>query len=163
MHSKHLDVVRGISSPCKNVCVLLHGEKCDLMHHLEHDRMLYGNYGRQNVVLRDDVSNCGGGLIDEMRFYRQKRHAQSNLTDWKLSESSTKFLLLGGVRSPCPNGLSSKEDYVGKTVHTFVGVFDSEREKEHFYVECMLRHLAEDREDIDVMERVNVCRILSYC
>ena len=80
MHSKHLDVVRGISSPCKNVRSLLHSEKCDLMHHLEHDRMLYSNYGRQNVVLRDDVSNCGGGLIDEMRFYRQKRHAQSNLT-----------------------------------------------------------------------------------
>ena len=170
MHSKHLGVVKGISSPCKNVRSLLYGEKHALMRHLEHDHMLYSNYGRQNAVLSDDDNyydeeseDCGGGLIDETRFIGQKRHAQSNLTDWKLKELSTKFLLLGGVRSPCPNGVTSKEDYVGKTIHTYDGIFDSEREKERFYVECMLRRLSEDREDIDVMECVNVCRVLSYC
>ena len=74
MHSKHLDVVKGILSPLKNVRGLLYGEKRALMRYLEHDRMLYGNYGRQNAVLFDDDDNgdCGGGLIDEMRFYRQK-------------------------------------------------------------------------------------------
>ena len=166
MHSKHLDVVKGMSSPCKNMRSRLFGEKCALMRHLEHDRMLYSNYGRQNAVLSDDYEeseDCGGGLIDEMRFYGQKRHTQSNLTDWELKESSTKFLLLGGVRSPCPNGVTSKEDYVGKTIHRYDGIFDSEREKERFYVECMLRCLSEDREDIDIMECVNVCRVLSYC
>ena len=40
---------------------------------------------------------------------------------------------------------------MGKTMHTFDGVFDSKREKERFYVECMLRRLSEGREDIDVM------------
>ena len=101
------------------------------MRHLEHDRMLYSNYGRENAVLSsdDDDDECGGGLIDEARFHLQRRHAQSNLQSWKLKESSTKFLLLGGMRSPCPNGVTYKEDYVGKTVHTFDGVFDSEREK----------------------------------
>ena len=52
---------------------------------------------------------------------------------------------------------------MGKTLHTFDGVFDSEREKERFYMECMLRHLSEGREDIDMMGYVNVCRVLSYC
>ena len=165
MHSKHLDVVKGISSPRKSARGLLYGEKRELMHHLEHDRMLYCNYGRQNALLSDEAAleDCGGGLIDEVRFCGQKRHAQMNLVDWKLKESSTKFLLLGGMRSPCPNGVTSKEGFVGKTVHTFDGIFDSKREKECFYVECMLRCLSEDREDIDVMECVNVCRILSYC
>ena len=130
--------------------------------------MLYGNYGRQNAVLLDDDDNgdCGGGLIDEMRFYRQKRHAQSNLSDWQLKESSTKFLVLGGVQSPCPNGLTSREDFVGETVHTFDGIFDSEREREWFYVECMLRRLSEDdgeEEDLDLMYCINVCHMLSYC
>ena len=167
MHSKHLDIVKGISSPLKNIRGLLYGEKHALMRYLEHDRMLYGNYGRQNAVLLDDDDNgdCGGGLIDKMRFYRQKRHAQSNLSDWQLKESSTKFLVLGGVRSPCPNGLTSREDFVGETVHTFDGIFDSKREREWFYVECMLRHLSEDGEDedLDLMYCVNVCRMLSYC
>ena len=51
---------------------------------------------------------------------------------------------------------------MGKTVHTFDGVFDSEREKERFYVECMLRCLSEGG-SIDVMGCVNVCHMLSYC
>ena len=72
MHSKHLDVVRGISSPFKNTHGLLYGEKRELMRHLEHDRMLYSNYGRQNAVLDDDNDDkCGGGLIDEARFHLQ--------------------------------------------------------------------------------------------
>ena len=74
MHSKHLDVVRGISSPFKNTRGLLYGEKRELMRHLEHDRMLYSNYGRQNAVLNDDDDDddeCGGGLIDEVRFHLQ--------------------------------------------------------------------------------------------
>ena len=71
MHSKHLDVVRGISSPFKNTRGLLYGEKRELMRHLEHDRVLYSNYGRQNAVLSDDDDDdeCGGGLIDEARFH----------------------------------------------------------------------------------------------
>ena len=128
--------------------------------------MLYSNFRRQNAVLSDDnyeVTECGGGLIDEARFHLQRRHAQSNLPSWKLKESSTKFLLLGEMRSPCPNSVTYKEDYVGKTMHTFDVVFDSEREKERFYVECMLRFLSEGREDIDVMGCVNMCRVLSYC
>ena len=52
---------------------------------------------------------------------------------------------------------------MGKTVHTFDGVFDSEREKERFYVECMLRRLSSEGSSIDVMGCVNVCRMLSYC
>ena len=96
MHSKHLDVVRGMSSPFKNTRGLLYGEKRELMRHLEHDRVLYSNYRRQNVVLDDD-DECGGGLIDEARFHLQRRHAQSNLQSWKLKELSTKFLLLGGM------------------------------------------------------------------
>ena len=165
MHLKHLDVVRGISSPFKNTHGLLYGEKRELMQHLEHDRMLYSNYGRQNAVLDDDNDDdeCGGGLIDEVRFHLQRRHAQSNLQSWKLKESSTKFLLLGGMRSPCPNGVTYKEDYMGKTVHTFDGVFNSERERERFYVECMLRRLSSEGSSIDVMGCVNVCRMLSYC
>ena len=74
MHSKHLDIVKGISSPFKNVCGLLYGEKRELMRHLEHDRMLYSNYGRQNAILSNDhykVTECGGGLIDEARFHLQ--------------------------------------------------------------------------------------------
>ena len=50
---------------------------------------------------------------------------------------------------------------MGKTVHTFDGVFDSKREKERFYMECMLRHLSEG--SIDVMGCLNVCHMLSYC
>ena len=71
MHSKHLDVVKGISSPFKNLCGLLYGEKRELMRHLENDRMLYSNYGRQNAVLSDDTGGCSGGLIDEARFHLQ--------------------------------------------------------------------------------------------
>ena len=74
--------------------------------------------------------------------------------------------MLGGVRSPCPNGLTSREDFVGKTLHTFDGIFDSEKEREQFYVECMLRRLSEDddgEEDLNFMWCVNVCRMLSYC
>ena len=51
---------------------------------------------------------------------------------------------------------------MGKTVHTFDGVFDSEREKERFYVECMLRRLSLEGGSIDVMGCVNVCRVLTY-
>ena len=51
---------------------------------------------------------------------------------------------------------------MGKTVHMFDGVFDSEREKERFYVECMLRRLSLEG-SIDVMGCVNVCHVLSYC
>ena len=55
---------------------------------------------------------------------------------------------------------------MGKTIHMFDGIFDSEREQERFYIECMLRHLSEEddgEEDLDLMWCVNVCRMLSYC
>ena len=130
--------------------------------------MLYGNYGRQNAIFvsEDNFSNgCRGELIDETVFVRQGRHKQSTLKDWTLCESENKHLLLGGIRSPCPNGVVAAMggtcDYVGKTIRTFCGVFESEREKEQFYVECMLRQLSEGNEDIDVLNCVSVCNMLS--
>ena len=54
-------------------------------------------------------------------------------------------------------------DYVGKTIRTFCGVFESELEKEQFYVECMLRQLSEGNEDIDILNCISVCRMLSVC
>ena len=79
------------------------------MNHLDHDRMLYGNYGRQNAIFVSEDNNfsngCGGELINETIFVRQGRHKQSTLKDWTLCESENKHLLLGGIRSPCPNGV----------------------------------------------------------
>ena len=171
MHFNHLRVVQGLQ-PCmrQSPCSLSYGEKQTLMYHLDHDRMLYGNYGRQTAVFAGESnysSKCGGELIDETAFICQGQHSQSTLKDWTLRESENKHLLLGGIHSPCPNGvvvaMGKMCDYVGNTIRTFCGIFESEREKEQFYVECMLRRLSEGSEDIDVLMCVSVCCMLSLC
>ena len=174
MHFNHLRAVQGLQPPCisrQSPRSLSYGEKQTLMNHLDHDRMLYGNYGRQNAIFVSEDNNFsnsyGGELIDETVFVRQGRHKQSTLKDWTLCESENKHLLLGGIRSPCPNGVVAAMggtcDYVGKMIRMFCGVFESEWEKEQFYVECMLRRLSEGNEDIDVLNCISVCRMLSVC
>ena len=164
----HYLVGRGLIPKSKEDRALSYGESKKLMRCIEHDRMLYSNYGRQFSAFcldddrREDFECQGGGLIDETVFVRQPRHEQSDLSDWKLSVDKDN-LVSGGVRSSCYNACSFDRDYIGKMVHSYQAVFSSERESEMFYVEVMLRRLTSGRRHIDCFKRARITRFVSVC
>ena len=63
--------------------------------------------------------------------------------DSKLSRDDHLGLMVGGLRSPCLNAMYPihSRDELGLQMRTFDGIFENEREKETFYVECMVRCL----------------------
>ena len=60
--------------------------------------------------------------------------------DWKLSRDDHLGLMVGGLQSPCLNAMYPihSRDELGLRMRTFDSIFDNEREKETFYVECMV-------------------------
>ena len=166
--SNHLLVGKGLVPKIHKDRALSYGESKQLTRCLEHDRMLYSNYGRQfsTFCLDDQVMDYDsqrGGLIDEVVFARQKRHKQSTLVDWKLSISKDDNILVGGLQSSCYNACNKTKDYMGRMIHSFQAVFTSEKESEMFYVEMMLRRLTLGSVHVDCFKRVRITRFLSVC
>ena len=164
----HLAVGQGMIPKKNEDRALSYEESKKLTQCMEHDRILYSNYGHQFSAMcidddqREDFECQKGGLIDEVIFARQKRHEQSTLESWKLSVDSDN-LVSGGIRSPCYNSYSFDQDYMGKMVHSYQAVFSSEREAERFYVEIMLHRLTSERRSIDCLKRARITRFLSVC
>ena len=53
------------------------------------------------------------------------------LSDWKISDDPNGSITIGGLRSPCLNSCQfvDKVDRVGRTLYSFDGLFNFEREK----------------------------------
>ena len=77
---------------------------------LEHNSMVVKNYNRQTVAFSAALENTLSytyhyeeGLVDEIQFPSCKRHKNSELIDkdWSILQASD--LMIGGLRSPCPN------------------------------------------------------------
>ena len=107
MHFNHLRAVQELQ-PCirQSPRSLSYGEKQTLMDYLDHDRMLYGNYGRQNAIFVSEDNNfssgCGGELIDETVFVHQGRHKQSTLKDWTLCDPKISICYWAAFDCPVP-------------------------------------------------------------
>ena len=124
----------------------------NMQENLEHDRMICANYDSQTITFsaeRDNEFhysfNNYDGFIDEMQFLSCSHHEYSEMAkiDWKLSRDDHLGFMVGGLRSPCLNAMYPihSRDELGLQMRTFDGIFENEREKETFYVECMVRHL----------------------
>ena len=138
----------------------------NMQENLEHDRMVFTNYDRQSIVFLREADerdryyytfDANSGLIDEIEFLSCNRHDDSELIekDWKLDkEEST--LMIGGLQSPCLDAhymQNSKRDELGMTLRTFDGIFESEREKETFHIESMLRKLCFGSDNVDIIHQ----------
>ena len=99
---------------------------------LTHDRLLYNGCDRQQHLLANDQ-------IDEFDFLSVA------LSGWCVKPDPNGSLMIGGLRSPCMNACYEGDhlDRTGQVLTSFDGVFEFEREKELFYLECYIHSLKE--------------------
>ena len=124
---------------------------------LEHDRMAFVGYDRQNSSLTD-------ALIDEFDFLKCSRFNTStlHLSDWRISDDPNGSITVGGLRSLCLNSCQfvDKVDRVGRTLYSFDSLFNFEREKETFCIEVLIRCLTSQNKLLDVCAECQITRIL---
>ena len=116
--------------------------------------MLYSGYDRQSQAFDN-------GLIDEFDYLKCPGHDTSELLhDWAITDDPNGSLIIGGLRSPCPNSryFADHEGRVEHVIYSFDGTFTTEREKETYYVEIMARRLSTDN-SVVAMDAVKSCRI----
>ena len=107
------------------------------------------------------------GLIDEIKFLSCKQHENSELLkkDWTLiRDDKATGLLIGGLRSPCPNAtyiMNDSLDNLDMNLTAYDGIFENEREKEIFYIESMLHRLADNEMANDKLHECRISRIVA--
>ena len=82
--------------------------------------------------------------------------------DWDLTTDDGVSFMIGGLRLPCFNACYSMDskDKLGKTLQSFDGLFESEREKETYHTESMLRRLG-SKSAFDDLKSCRITRHLS--
>ena len=73
-------------------------------------------------------------------------------------------LLIGGLRSPCPNStyvMNDSRDNLGMYLTMYDGIFENEQEKEMFYTESMLHRLADNEMANDELHECRISRIVA--
>ena len=80
--------------------------------------------------------------------------------NWDLTTDDGVSFMIRGLRSPCFNACYSMDlkDKLGKTLRSFDGLFESEREKKIYYTESMLRRLGSK----SVFDDLKSCRITRH-
>ena len=114
---------------------------------MEHDRLLYNGCNRQHFVFSLDQ-------IDEFEFLNVKP------SGWLVKTDPNSSLMIGGLRSPCMNACYDNDhiDRIGRVLRSYDGVFEFEREKEFFYLECSIHSIKSSKERV-CNNLVKECRI----
>ena len=156
LNDKHKKVVIDDCIDSRRDRALTYSESNELQRKLEHDRMLYNGCDRQHVNLSADQ-------IDEFDFL--SIHGVEEPPNWKLSCDPNGSVMVGGLRSPCMNVCYHRDckDRLGGSLTSYDGVFEFEREKEFFYLECAARSIREDGppECHDLIKDCRISRNLS--
>ena len=110
---------------------LTYKESRELKCRMEHDRMLFNGLDCQHSSLGADEQ------IDEFNFLL----CYGNELNWHTRADPNSSMMTGGLRSPCTNAHYYVDcvDRMGCVLRSFDGMFEYEREKEFFYLECNIR------------------------
>ena len=105
-------------------------------------------------------------MIDEVHFLSCPPYTNDakfhHLNNWSIKH--TQHLATSELRSPCPNItiFQDQRDNLGKAFDTFDGIFQTEREKETFYLQGTLRRLTnDDKKHFDAAKECRIVRTLA--
>ena len=120
---------------------------------MEHDRLLYNSFDRQHFIFSMDQ-------IDEFEFLNVKP------SGWLVKADPNGSLMIGGLRSPCINACYDNDhiDRIGRVLRSYDGVFEFEREKEFFYLECSIHSIKSSKERVcnDLVKECRITRDMAY-
>ena len=115
--------------------------------------------------LSKNPSISADALIDEFDFLKCSWFDTSILclNDWRISDNPNGSVTVGGLRSLCLNShqFVDKVDSIGRTLYSFDGLFDFEREKEIFWVEALIRCLTSQNKLLNIFAECRITRILA--
>ena len=142
--------------------VICHKQKQDLTYKaskllkcsMEHDRLIYNSCDRQHIALSTDQ-------IEEFDFLSVQP------SGWFLQTDPNGSLMIGGLRLPCMNACYDN-DHIDRVLQSYDGVFEFEREKEFFYLECSIHSIRvnNDKGKIlqcnDLIKECRITRAMAY-
>ena len=102
--------------------------------------------------------------IDEFDFLSVQDDSSSG---WCMKPDPNGSLMIGGLRSPCMNACYEEDhlDRTGRVLTSFDGVFEFEREKEFFYLECNIHSLKEtfnNKGHKDLTKECGISKTIAY-